>query len=434
MINVVLETERLLLRPWEVRDAEALYSYAKDPRVGLMAGWPPHTDVENSREIIRSVLSRPETYAVVLKSSGKPVGSVGIMLPGHGNFAFPEHGAEIGYWIGVPYWGRGLIPEAVRELLRRCFGELHCETVWCCYFDGNVQSKRVQEKCGFVYHHTETAMSTGIGERTGHVTCLTKYDWRLRCLFAGWEEAETMILSCLQKVMGHVYTNRDQSAAMALLGDFCFFAGVPDEALVRLEPTEERPSILVPQHEDWSALIECVYGKEVRRIKRYAIRKEKQIFDLALLREAANSLPKEYELRQLDAACYAACRSEAWSRDLVSQFPAYEQYRDKGLGFVVLRDGKPVSGASSYSVFCGGIEIEVDTHPDFRRRGLAYACCARLLSECLDRGLYPSWDAHNPASVALAEKLGYHADHEYPAYWICTEGNGKEEHHAIGAS
>lgn len=75
-----LETERLLLRPWEEADAEALFRYAQDPAIGPIAGWSPHTSVENSREIIRAVLSAPETYAVVLKGSGEPIGSVGLLF------------------------------------------------------------------------------------------------------------------------------------------------------------------------------------------------------------------------------------------------------------------------------------------------------------------------------------------------------------------
>ena len=173
-----LITERLILRPWKEEDAPALYNYAKDPRIGPSAGFPPHTDVENSREIIRTVLSAPETYAVLLKSTEEPVGSIGIMTGGAGHTYLGQDEEEIGYWIGVPYWGQGLIPEAVRALLHRCFVNLHCSTVWCAYFDGNQQSARVQEKCGFVYHHTETDVPTRLGDRrTEHFTRLTKEQW-----------------------------------------------------------------------------------------------------------------------------------------------------------------------------------------------------------------------------------------------------------------
>lgn len=179
----MLETERLILRPWTAEDAEELYKYAKDPQVGPIAGWPPHTSVENSREIIRDVLSEPETYALVLKSTGKPVGSAGILMPGKGFAPMGETEAEIGYWIGVPFWGQGLIPEAVRELLRRCFEDLGCTAVWCGYYDGNSKSRRVQEKCGFRYHHTEKDKTSPLGDiRTEHFSKLTKEQWQ-ECKF-----------------------------------------------------------------------------------------------------------------------------------------------------------------------------------------------------------------------------------------------------------
>ena len=116
---MILYTERLILRPWEESDAESLYKYASDPRVGPPAGWPPHASVESSREIIKGILSAPETYAVVLKETGEPVGSIGLKT--HCDLAEEDDEAELGYWIGVPYWGQGLIPEAAREILRHGF-------------------------------------------------------------------------------------------------------------------------------------------------------------------------------------------------------------------------------------------------------------------------------------------------------------------------
>ena len=101
---MVLDTKRLLLRPWEETDAETLYKYAKDPQVGPIAGWPPHTSVQNSRDIIRDILSAEETYAVVLKSTGEPVGSVGLMIGDKSNIEIRSDEGEIGYWLGVPYW------------------------------------------------------------------------------------------------------------------------------------------------------------------------------------------------------------------------------------------------------------------------------------------------------------------------------------------
>ena len=86
--------------------------------------------------------------------------------------------AEIGYWIGKPYWGQGLIPEAVKALLSRCFNELSIDTVWCGHYDGNVKSKRVCEKSGFRYHHTNKDITSPLGDkRTEHFYIMTKEDF-----------------------------------------------------------------------------------------------------------------------------------------------------------------------------------------------------------------------------------------------------------------
>lgn len=176
----ILTTDRLILRPWQEADAEALYRYAQDPTIGPIAGWPPHTSVEDSLQVIRTVFAAPETYAVVLKETGEPVGSAGIMLGDGTHSAEMQEGeGEIGYWIGVPYWGRGLIPEAVHRLLARCFDNLGLTAVWCGYYDGNTQSRRVMEKCGFRPHHTETGKTSPLEDvRTEHFMRLTREEWK----------------------------------------------------------------------------------------------------------------------------------------------------------------------------------------------------------------------------------------------------------------
>ena len=169
----MFETERLILRPWEETDAEDLFEYAQDPRVGPRAGWPPHTDREASRNTLRNVLMVPETYAVVLKENGRAVGSIGVH-PRQESSAEPE----IGYWIGVPYWGKGYIPEAVREILRHCFEDLGCTAVWCGYYAGNEQSRRVQEKCGFRPRTFAPKQVTPMGDyRDTYYNCLTREEW-----------------------------------------------------------------------------------------------------------------------------------------------------------------------------------------------------------------------------------------------------------------
>lgn len=176
---MIFETQRLILRPWEESDAENLYTYASDPRVGPAAGWPVHTSVENSRDIIRNVLSAPETYAVVLKETGHAVGSVGLKIGEFSDLDIPDTQAEFGYWLGVPYWGQGLIPEAVSALMRHGFEDLGLECIWCAYYDGNEKSKRVQDKCGFTYQYTKENIYVSLIDeyKTEHVTLITKQNW-----------------------------------------------------------------------------------------------------------------------------------------------------------------------------------------------------------------------------------------------------------------
>ena len=179
MRELTLETKRLILRPWKLDDAEELYEYAKDPLVGPIAGWPVHTSLEYSRMVIQTVFAEPDVYAVVLKQTGKPIGSTGLSIGKASTLEIPEDEGEIGYWLGFPYWGQGMIPEAVKELLRYGFEERGLNKIWCAYFDGNIKSRRVQEKCGFRYHHTNQDIYWELTNeiRTEHVSCLTKRDW-----------------------------------------------------------------------------------------------------------------------------------------------------------------------------------------------------------------------------------------------------------------
>ena len=174
-----METERLILRRWREEDAEDLYTWARDPEVGPVAGWPPHRSAEESREIIRTVLSVPEAYAVCRKTDGRAVGSIQLKLNGKTDFTDRDDECELGFWIGKPFWGQGLIPEAAQALLRRAFEDLGMRKVWCAYYDGNEKSKRVQEKLGFRYQWTTEGLDVPLMHetRTGHVNLMTKEDW-----------------------------------------------------------------------------------------------------------------------------------------------------------------------------------------------------------------------------------------------------------------
>lgn len=239
-------------------------------------------------------------------------------------------------------------------------------------------------------------------------------------LFDGWDES--LIWSCLQGVMGDIYADSEvqPQSAMAILGDFCYFAGKPDAALVMFKPPtcQKDFMIMVPQNDAWSKLIEENYGGKATKRERYAIKTERNIFDKEKLLQIQNSLPDGYTLHFIEEELFWRCRENLCYKDFVAQYADYNAYREHGLGVVCMKDGEIVSGASSYSGYIGGIEIEVDTKEEYRRRGFATACASKLILECLSRGWYPKWDAENKWSVALAEKLGYHYSHVYTAYQI----------------
>lgn len=239
-------------------------------------------------------------------------------------------------------------------------------------------------------------------------------------LFYGWEE--TLIWSCLQDCMGTAYTNniKNPESAQIIIGDFCFFGGRPKEELVKHKPEYLKSDfiIMIPQSEKWSELIEKVYRQRSKKVERYAIKKEKDVFDKDKLQKMVDNLKAPYEIKMIDEEIYNQIQKNDWAIDLCSQFEDYKDYQARGIGAAVLKNGEIVSGASSYTVYNEGIEIEIDTRKDERQKGLATVCGAKLILECLKKNIYPSWDAQNKWSVALSEKLGYHFDKAYTAYEI----------------
>lgn len=172
-----LETERLLLRSWNVEDAGRLYELAKDSEVGPSAGWEPHQSVEESRNIIQTVFNKPTIYAVVLKATGQIIGCCGFFFDKM--TCKDESEALMGYWLGVEYWGKGYTTEAAKECIRYAFEVLGLSKMWCGNFVENTRSARVQEKLGFQYHHTETNNNW-----SGDTTKITV----INCLIPEWTE------------------------------------------------------------------------------------------------------------------------------------------------------------------------------------------------------------------------------------------------------
>ena len=150
--GLTIETKRLLLRPFRQDDLQDFYEYASVEGVGEMAGWAHHETVEKSREILDMFIREDKTLAIVFKENGKVIGSLGIEKYGAEEALTEFHnyrGREIGYVLSKDYWGKGLMPEAVNAVVDYLFNTLDMDFLTCGYYEFNVQSKRVQEKCGF---------------------------------------------------------------------------------------------------------------------------------------------------------------------------------------------------------------------------------------------------------------------------------------------
>ena len=179
MNGKTLYTERLILRRWELSDAGEMLKYASDPDVGPITGWPPHKNIEESRFVIENVLNGSEAYAICLKEDNKAIGAIELRLNGHTDLGSGEDECELGFWLGKPFWGRGIMPEASRELLRHAFEDLGMSKVWCGYYDGNSKSKRAQEKIGFKFQGIKENVDVPLmhEKRNVNVSLMTKEDW-----------------------------------------------------------------------------------------------------------------------------------------------------------------------------------------------------------------------------------------------------------------
>ena len=147
----IIFTPRLRLRPWNDMDAPELYELARDPRIGMLCGWKPYESIDDAHEALSTFLAAPDSYAVTLGSTGEIVGSIALRIDAD---TTDDAVADIGYWIGAPYWGNGYATEAGRAIIDRA-RELGVKTIVLKYFDGNDASRRVSEKLGFAWRSRE---------------------------------------------------------------------------------------------------------------------------------------------------------------------------------------------------------------------------------------------------------------------------------------
>lgn len=178
--NVILKTERLLIRPWRQSDLDDFYSYASVDGVGQMAGWKPHESKEESKIILDMFISHKKTFA--LEYQGKVIGSVGIEKYNESHFPEFENKKcrEIGYVLSKEYWGQGLMPEALKEVIRFLFENANLDVIFCGHFLWNEQSHRVQEKSGFKHYGFDTYETAFGTTEENEVNILKREDWVLQ--------------------------------------------------------------------------------------------------------------------------------------------------------------------------------------------------------------------------------------------------------------
>ncbi len=161
-----IHTQRLLLRPFVPSDLDDFYAYASVEGVGEMAGWHHHESKEKSKEVLNMFIQEDKVFAIVNKANNKVIGSLGVEKYNAEEALTefcPYYGREIGYVLSKDYWGKGLMSEAVQGVIDYLFGELNLDFLLCGYYNFNSQSKRVQEKCGFVPYRAliiNTSMGT----------------------------------------------------------------------------------------------------------------------------------------------------------------------------------------------------------------------------------------------------------------------------------
>lgn len=239
-------------------------------------------------------------------------------------------------------------------------------------------------------------------------------------LFKGWNE--TPVWSCLQGHLGQAFADNPDTprSAQILIGDFCFFAGIPDPELIDNIPDPSRVPVitLITRQESWHSLIESTYDGRYVKFIRYALKKEPEAFNQEQLRVNLTGLPQDCEICRIDGTLYRTLRNEEWSKDLCFQFKNAQDYAQNGLGFVIIKNHEVIAGASSYTYYDDGIEIQIDTKRPYRRQGLARIVGSRLILECLQQNRYPSWDAASQESLGLAKSFGYCLESPYTAYAV----------------
>lgn len=236
---------------------------------------------------------------------------------------------------------------------------------------------------------------------------------------------EVLVRGAVEGTMGRVWVPELGLSPYCLIvvGDFAYLLGMPPRGARALDLKRQiyesaGHAYLYPQNERWGQWLEERLAGQLRTVTRYALKKDEYHFDMEKLKMYRDSIPQGIKMKHIDEKLYHLAMKEEWSKVLCENFEDFHHFKLHGFGYAAVKDRKIVSGCSAYGVSEGMMEIQVATRREYRRQGLALACSAAFLLECLQKDIIPNWDATNQQSVDLAEKLGYVYEREYQVYQL----------------
>lgn len=233
-----------------------------------------------------------------------------------------------------------------------------------------------------------------------------------------------VLWSCIEGKMGKGWVNskEEPTIAIVVVADFCYLLGCikdkKDEIKIKELLEKCKRKIIVADDISWVSILEKYYPNSFKRFSRYSIKRESDVFQKNILNGFISAVEQEFKIQRIDEPIYYKVLDDKFMADCCSNFSSLEEFLKYGMGYVIVHNEEIISGASSYSCCEGFIDITIGTKKEYRQKGLALACASKLILECLEKNIYPVWDAVDLRSLALAEKLGYHLDKEYEVYSI----------------
>jgi len=235
---------------------------------------------------------------------------------------------------------------------------------------------------------------------------------------------DVQLWACVEGNMGRAWVDRKNKPAIAMIvvADFCYLLGCTEEKsdiLAIKELLEQFKRKIIISYSNYGIpVIKEYFPNNHKSCSRYAIKKEPEIFQRDKLKSYIDVVEAKFYIEKIDESNYNMVLEDEFMADCCCYYSSLEEFLKNGIGYVIIHEGEIIAGASSYSYCKGSIDITIGTKKEYRQKGLALACASKLILDCLDKNIYPRWDAANLESVALAEKLGYHFEKEYEVYSI----------------